>query len=323
MQPTNRHNFDSIERHTYGVDPIEAIQPGYDDTDRMEVIRRDIQWVDKILTGDRTISDRERTELYDMGINLRLDWLYSEHGGRSASLNEFLPVIKEAESFFKQAADHAYERHKQHPQDFWKVQTKILDLHAYEAHRFASDSQTTLKGTDRGQKLFGFSEDLMRGVVADSIRLMKDMGKHIQADTPLGQDARGAIYEQMLVTYARQQSYEAQNFDTVFVRSALRREDEPWNGHVYPKRGFDVVISAEDHLRLLQAKNHRNSDQYAHPIEKVADEHFGDTMDNMPRYLADFALLVDNPSDPHLTPHLNRARRDLDEVFGSQLLQAA
>jgi hypothetical protein len=319
MRPASHHSVEDIDQASRSIDAIEAVGAEFDDQQRVLELAEDIERIDEIFDTDPTLTQRERTELYDMGINLRLDWLYAEHGGRKLTLTEFVDKSKQTEAFLQRAATHAYEQHDKHPQAFWAVQMKVLDLRAYEAHRFAADSQTTLKDTDQGRKLFGFSDDMMRSVVGESIRLMADIDKRATGDTELAQDARGVLYEHMLLTYARQRSYETQDFDTVFIRSALSREDRPWNGHAYPKRAFDIVISSEKGNRLLQAKNYQNSDEYAWPIEKVQDDDFGQTLDDVPNYLRDFQLLLDNPTDPNLVPQLDAARHRLDNAFGTQL----
>jgi hypothetical protein len=275
-----------------------------------------------MLATDSSLTATERRELNDMGINLRLDCLYAEHGGRDLPMQQFVAETKHAEAFIGRAAKEAFEGHDKQPQAFWKTQVKLLDLRALAAHRYAADSQTTLKDTPNGQKLFGFSQDIMKSVISDSIRLMKDMDKFAHGHTETAQDARGSLYELMILTYARMKHYEDQDFDKVFVRSALSREDEPWNNYAYPRRAFDIVIERDGKEPvLLQAKNHDSEKQYEWPIHKVQDTHFGRTMDNLPKFIMDFSLLLDNPTDPLMKAPLLKAERRLDEVFGHQIGQ--
>jgi hypothetical protein len=320
MQPENRSAYNAIEEDFRAQDPLETVVPGYDDEQLAKATREDIGRIDSILDTDTSLTAVERRQLNDMGMNLRLDWLYAESGGRSLPMQQFVGETKHAETFIKKAAAEAYEVHDKHPQDFWQTQVKLLDLRAFAAHRYAADSQTTLKGTPNGQKLFGFSQDIMKSVISDSIRLMKDLDKFAHGSTETAQDARGSLYELMILTYARMKHYEDQDFDKAFVRSALSREDRPWNKHAYPKRAFDIAIEREgEEPILLQAKNHNSDKEYAQPIRKVQDTQFGRTMDNLPKFIMDFSLLLDNPTDPLMKAPLIKAERRLDEVFGTQI----
>jgi len=321
MQPRNQETFDQIEAETRGLDPIEvATDERYDDAALVEQTQRDIERIDTILATDDTITPREQSELYSMGCNLRLEWLYAKHGGGSADKTEFDARWDEANGFFGRAIRRAGERKDRFPNDYWEVALKHLDLRAAQAHRNARESQTTLRGTEAGRQVWALADSQMQGIIMDSTRLMSEMLGRAEGPTRNAQDTRGKLYETMLLTYARLETYEDESFDTTLVRSALDREDRPWDGHAYPKRSFDLVIdSGEKGKRLIQAKNYNNDDEYAAPIQKVEDTHFASTMRDGQRIVASFLLVAGNSANPNLQGHIDRAHRHLDMVFGPQL----
>lgn len=319
MQNENQRAVKQIDYEVRHLDPIETVSESFDDHDMVGLLKHDIARIDEILEGDTTLTRREKQELYRMGCNLRLDWLYAEHGGRELPLNEFSAAWDETNAFFARAGGLAQETRRHDPNYFWDVALKHLDLRALQAHRNAEESQTNLKGTAVGQKVWALADNQMKGVIRDSVRLMEDMQRYADSHTELAQDARGKLFETMLITYARLDTYESEEFDNVFVRSALDREDHPWNEYAYPKRAFDIVIQSGREATLLQAKNHKNNDQYAKPIHKVEDRHFGETLHNLPKYIAEFRLIISNPTDPLAQPALNRAHEELDEAFGKYI----
>ena len=321
MNPNNSSSLQIIEQEFNSKDPLDITEIKSEDSDRLEIVASDFARVNTILETDSTLTKKEKHELYELGTSLYLDWLYADEGGRALPLPAFITKVKEAESFIKKGSEETLARHDRHPQDFWDMQTKMLDLKAYTAHRYAQDSQTTLKGTPQSEKLFEFSQDIMKSVLTDSIKLMKDMEKVSMGNRERDQDARGALYEVMLLAYLRLGTYQNQTFDEVFVRSALSREDHPWNNYVYPKRAFDIVIQKPDGFDLIQAKNHKNNEEYQSPIHKVVDPHFGETLRKLPRYINEMVLLIDNPKDPGMQLPMNNAQQQLDDVFGSQLHQ--
>lgn len=319
MQPENTREYRQIERYLRSYDPLATTEEGYDDSELAQNARIDIARVDGMLATDPTLTAKERNELYLMGGNLRLDWLYANSGGTMATLEDFNNQVAEANDFFIKGGKEAMQSHEQHPQRLWGLTIKHLDLLALSAFRNAQDSQDILKGTVQESTAWTLADNQMKSVLHRSVGLMRDMQHYAVGDTDMAQDTRGLLYETLLVGYARLQTYENESFDKVFVRSALDREDRPWNGHVYPKRSFDIVINEPQGNRLLQIKNYDNHDEYAVPIEKITAEKFAHTLHNLPRYTADFDLLIRNPSDPHLREQLNAAGRRLDQEFGSKL----
>lgn len=200
---------------------------------------------------------------------------------------------------------------------------KGLDLLGYRAHRALKESQTTLRGTPSGENVRALANKGMEVALRQSARLMKDMEVTANMDGKLGEDTRGLLYELMVTTYARYQTFDRENFDDVFVRTALSREDRPWNGHVYPKRSFDIVIDDGSNTRYLQAKTYNNTDEYAAPIEKVMDKRFHRTRADLRKYVADFNVLVTNSPDPNAQSRIQAAGRELDRVFGAMLDEAS
>lgn len=317
MQPQNQHEFRAIEAEVRHIDPLESVQPGYDDAPLVQLAERDIERIDGILEHDGTLTNHEYRELYDMGTNLRLDWLYAKRGGQQAESAPFLAKAKETEGFIERGLRQAEQYGK--PQDTWALTIKQFDLRTTVAHRFAHDVQTVQRGNPNADKIWDTADRMNQRILHDSVQLMRQMEAVSTGEGTLAQDARGMLYELMLLTYARWQVYERQDFDTSLVRSALSREDRPWNQHVLPKRAFDMVIADAASTQLLQLKNHHNDDVYAAPIQKVEDEHFHDTLENLPTYLKDFQLLVQNQASPHLRERYNEAANRLDAVFGAQL----
>lgn len=321
MQPDNQREYDHIEKELRTQDPLSTIEHGL----RHEVVadlRHDTQRIDDILATDETLNRHEKSELYEMGVNLRLDWLYAADGGRNAPLSVFQKEANETEEFINQAKHHAAEKFKNNPTVMWDLQTKWLDLETYHAHRLLKASQTTLKDTQAEGKVRELANLRMERVMRSSAVMMRDMQRYMKGVGSLAQDTRGMLYEHMLTTYARYQTYDAENFDEVFVRTALSREDRPWNKHAYPKRAFDIVIETKEGTRLLQAKNHDNDDEYADPIEKVKDTSFGHTMNDMDSFIKDFNILVMNTGDIKMRERTQQAGRHLDAVFGAQLAAA-
>lgn len=318
MQPDNKHEYDLIEAKQRHLDPLSEVPEAYVDS-----ITSDINKIDDILASDETLTYREKTELYTMGINSRLDWLYSESGGKEMQFSEFEAAAKDTEGFMAMAEKHTAGREGFDPTDAWAVRIKALDLTAYRAQRYLKESQTTFKDTPKEPQLREFANSKMQTALRGATHLMRSMEARAHGDGRLAQDSRGVLYELMMTTYARYQTFDQENFDEVFVRTALDREDRPWNGHAYPKRSFDIVIEAGENTQFLQTKNYNNTDEYAHPIHKVQDTRFGRTLHDLKKYVADFNILVGNSGDPHVRDRVSRAGRELDDVFGIQLAEAS
>lgn len=323
MQPENRQEYRQIEQELRTQDPLSTIEYGVS-SEQADVLRQDIGRIDEILATDKTLSYTEKQNLYDMGINLRLDWLYAENGGKNLDFPRFEAEAKESVEFFAKAAEHAHERRENDPTILWNVQTKLFDLEAFRAHRYLKESETTFKGLPQAAKAREAANLKMEKVLRASAAMMREMEPIAHGEGDLGSDTRGLLYEHMITTYARYQTFAAENFDDIFVRTALSREDRPWNGKVTPKRSFDVVIDTPEGTRLLQAKNYDNQDEYAAPIEKVKDLHFGETLHDMRDYIRDFNILVSNMgvSDDRIRERTEKAGSRLDFVFGQQLAEA-
>lgn len=323
MQPENKRALDGIEGYARRLDPLETVMDDYDDSDLAAGSLEDIARIDEILATDSSLTPLERHKAYEAGVDARLDYLYAKNGGMSLPLPQFAHKANQFEQFMKDASSQALKHYDRHPQDYWALQAKYLDLRTLAAHRFAADAQTTLQGTPAGEKLFGFSKDVMRSVLDDSMDLIVKMEKKSRGDSERAQDARGALYEMLLLTYSRMKVIKGEGqLGTVLVRSALEREDRPWNDHVYPKRAFDIVIKSPEQIRLLQAKNHQNNDEYEWPIQKIEDRHFGLTLENIPRHIMDLNLVLDEgvkQKDPLMQVPQMKAEQRLDEVFGRQL----
>ncbi|CAN5343732.1 hypothetical protein BH09PAT4_BH09PAT4_08830 [soil metagenome] len=323
MQPENKIALDGIESSTRRLDPLETVLDGYDDTELARASLDDITRIDEILATDDDLSPLERHKAYEAGVDARLDYLYAKNGGMALPIPQFAQKANQFEKFMTEASAQALKRYDRHPQDYWALQAKYLDLRTLAAYRFAADAQTTLRGTPDGERLSGFSKDIMRSVLHDSMDLIVKMEKQSHGEKEVAQDARGALYEMLLLTYSRLKVIKGEGqLGTVLVRSALEREDRPWNGHAYPKRAFDIVIKSPDSLRLLQAKNHQNDDEYEWPIQKIEDRHFGLTLENIPRHIMDLNLVLDDKvkeKDPLMQVPQLKAERRLDEVFGRQL----
>lgn len=324
MQPDNRREYRSMETELRAQDPLSTIERGIG-PEQTDVVARDIDRIDTILETDKTLSFTEKRQLYDMGINLRLDWMYSDDGGKNLDFPQFEARAKEAVGFINKAAEHAHHRKENDPTLLWNVQTKLFDLEAFRAHRYLKESETTYKGLPQAAKAREAANLKMEKVLRASAAMMRDMEPIAHAEGDLGSDTRGLLYEHMITTYARYQTFADENFDEVFVRTALSREDRPWNGKITPKRSFDVVIETAEGTRLLQAKNYNNQDEYAAPIEKVKDLHFGETLHDMRDYIRDFNILVANMgvSDDRIRERTEKAGTRLDRVFGQQLADAS
>jgi hypothetical protein len=318
MQPSNLSDLHNIEHDQRVLDPIETIEHD-SNPDRLGLLRDDIGRIDYMLSTDSTLTYSEKKELYDMGINLRLDWLYAEKGGVSLSFPQFEAEAKDIQQFITRAEEHVTSRRTMDPSDVWDIRIKNFDLTSFRAHRYLRESQTTLRGTKAGEQARTLANSKMQGALHGALAMMDEMQKVANGEGQLAQDTRGTIYELMITTYARYKTYENENFDAVFVRTALEREDRPWNKHAYPKRSFDVVIDAGKRIALLQTKNYDNKDEYAKPIRKVKDPKFGNTLDDIHRYIADFKYLLSDHNDPSAQPLLQKASRDLDKIFGTQI----
>lgn len=323
MQPENRQDYRQIETQIRTQDPLSTIEYGVD-TAQTNVLRTDIGRIDEILATDETLSYTDKRKLYEMGINLRLDWLYAEQGGKNLDFPQFEAEAKEAVTFLGKAAEHAASRKEQDPTILWGVQSKLFDLEAFRAHRYLKESETTFKDLPQAAKAREAANLKMEKVLRNSAVMMRDMEPFAHAEGELGSDTRGLLYEHMITTYARYKTFAAENFDEVFVRTALSREDRPWNGKITPKRSFDIVIDTPEGTRLLQAKNYNNEDEYAAPIEKVKDLHFGETLHDMRDYIKDFNILVANMgvADDRIRERTEKAGIRLDQVFGRQLAEA-
>lgn len=326
MQPKNIATVREIDTRNRQMDPIETAVGGHDDAELAGLAKRDIDRIDTIFDNDPTLTQAEQHELYKEGCDLRLDLLYAGSGGGSLELSEFNSQLEDSKKFFDRALDQSKQlpadrpgQRESYPQSFWDIDLKQLDLRSLQAYRNAHEAQTTLRGTPAGQNAWNFATNQLKGVLADSVKLMSHMSGLAEGDSQLAQDARGKLYETMLLTYARIKTYEDETYDEVFVRSALSREDRPWNNHATPRRAFDMIVQAGRKKTLLQAKNYRNYTAYAQPIRKVTDEHFGQTLDHIQRYISSFKLVIANPSDPHLKVPLTKAADRLDQAFGKEI----
>lgn len=319
MKPENNSSLRRIESERLHLDPLETSQDDFDDRDLLERANWQKNRIDNILQKDETLSWEDKNKLYRQGCEIRLEWLYAKHGGASLDHNQFNDSWDEANKFFIAAGRHAAERRDHEPQAYWDLTAKYLDLRALQAHRFSQDAETTLKGSSEQQKARNVADEQMKGVIKDGVRLMHSIAKFSNGPTELASNARGKLYELMLINYTRLRIFEDDTYGQIMVRSALQREDEPINGYAYPKRAFDMVIQNGHHNTLVQAKNHDDTTRYKAPIIKIEDHNFHKTLKNMPQHLKDFRLLVANSSDPHTQHILEQAHRQLDGVFGRQL----
>ena len=319
MQPDNIRQFNAMERYSRGQDPIETNGKNFDDRELAQHAVSDISRIDQILNSDISLDAQERHELYLMGCNRRLEWLYAKNGGKTASLSEFTSEISRSNEFFVRAGKDASATADQHPERVWDIRLKHLDLVALLAHRNAHDSQTTLRGTPQEGAAWTTAENQMYTLLRKSINFMYDIAQSTQGRDWLAQKARGTLNEVLLITYKRLKTYEDQTFGDTFVRSALDREDEPWNRYAYPKRAVDIIIEEKNRRRLIQAKNYDNRDEYAHPIEKIVDSDYGTTRDKLDLYIADMRIVIENPSDSRMQARLDASAKRLDAVFGAKL----
>lgn len=317
MQPDNRREYRVIEEDLRSYNPIETVEVSFDDTELVSSLQHDIGRIDHILESDHTLTYEEKADLYEMGVNLRLDWLYAKHGGKSLDMAPFEVEAKSAEEFIKRAEEHAKKREHVNPLALWQLQIKELDLGALRTHRYLKESQTTLKGTPGEARVRDIANANMQQILHASAALMKRMEPEAHGEGQLGRDTRGVLYELMLTTYARFQTYEEESFDEVFVRTALSREDRPWT-NANPKHSFDIVIERPTEAELLQAKNHKNSEIYQAPIRKVSDPTFGRTLSDLRSYVDAFHILTDNSVKPD-DPRTILANRRLRATFGKHL----
>ncbi|MEO6761202.1 MAG: hypothetical protein ABI220_02380 [Candidatus Saccharimonadales bacterium] len=273
----------------------------------------------EVLESTEELSLADERGVYRSGCDNYLEIVYRDQANGSEG-TQFSADWDEAQSFFARALEHAEQSDGQNPQHLWEIRVKYLDLRAMQAHVNARDSQTVLRGTEAGKNGWALAEHQMRGVLTDSLPLMRSMAKFASGTDKLASDARGKLYEVLMVAYARMQTYEDQTFDTTFVRSALGREDSPLNDHVEPRRAFDMVIESPGMpTRLIQLKNHDSKIDYAYPIEKVQDVNFRHTRSHLPQYISDYGLLLQNSADPKVKPYIDRAAKELDEAFGKGL----
>lgn len=321
MQPTNRIAVSQIETDQYTKDPLETIEHGLMDQE-LSSLRKHIERIDRVLDTDKSLTYDDKMRLYKLGADMRLDWLYAEHGGKQLEFARFEAEAIEAATFFGRAANHAKQKEKTNPIDSWGIHMRALDLTAYRAHRYLKESETTFKGTQDAKILRNFADSKMQQSLSGSVSLMRQMETFAHGEGMLARKTRGTLYELMLTTYSRYGTYDREDYDQVFVRTALTREDAPRNNHTYPKRGFDIVIESAANTTLLQAKNYDNTDEYATPIYKVVDTRFGRTLHDLRDYVADFTILTANSSDPLTRERTEKAGRRLDAVFGTQLHDA-
>jgi hypothetical protein len=122
MQPDNKIELRHIESELRHQDPLGTIERGIG-SEQTAAVWEDIRRVDTILDSDQTLSFKEKQELYDMGINLRLDWMYSKYGGKQLDFPQFEAQAKAATEFFDKAMEHAHERQSHDPTIAWNVQT--------------------------------------------------------------------------------------------------------------------------------------------------------------------------------------------------------
>lgn len=322
MHPQNTATLKDIVRVNRELDPIAVVQEEAKPIDS-DAMTHDIGKIDHILLTDRTLRFEEITQLYREGVDLRLDRIYT-NDALGTPLRDRVTYLKEAIAFSEAAQQHLDDRKAtplDHPQERWAVQIKMLDLQAYTAYAFAKDAETTLKNTAEGEKLFGLAESQLKTVLFSSLRLMNEMSRAAtsRVNEKLASDARGSLYEALLVAYSRLKTYEAQTIDRVFTRSALTREDKPHNNYVNPKRSFDLAISTDGIARLIQAKNHLNHEDYAPPIEKIYDPQYHKTLDRLPTLIDDFRIALENNPHPSMKNRTDVAYSRLENVFGRHL----
>lgn len=319
MAPENERNLTDILTERRTVDPIEGLNPVM----RHPIGRLALQEmavIDKTLQEDDTLTGSDSEWLYRQGCDARLDSMYVATAAGTLSQTQFSRIWDKANGFFKKALADAKE---QGAQDYlWDIAIKRLDLWSLQAYRNAHDAETTLQGTSDGTKAWALAESQVQGVLADSVRIMRGMLRHAHGDDERSSRTRGTLFELLVVSYARLKTYEDETFGQTFVRTALDREDRPYNRHVVPKRAFDIAIEQQGKMpRLLQLKTSMHDESaYAEPIEKIQSANFHELMNNLPRYVRDFSLVLENPSDPSKRADLNAAYDRLDQAFGSQLV---
>lgn len=320
MLPSSQKALSVTENRIFRIDPIDTIQNGYDDPRLLPELTASITTIDDILETDDSLSDYERRKLLLCGRSLRLDMLYAMDQ-RGIDQTEFSAQWDEIGTFLNPTLRLARETRDIDPVFFWRVSVKHLDYLSMQAYRNARESQTTLSGTPEGDMTWILATDQAKSVLRKSTRLMRAIADYSEDET-VGHLARGQLFEVMVLTYLRTKDYEEHALAVRFARSAVEREDKPWNDHVIPKRAIDIVYGGINSVRMLQARNHEDNDEYAEPIKKVTDIRFRKTLGNLNNYLIDFQVIAYHGALNYGRDDTDRARSRLDAVFGVMLDRA-
>lgn len=341
MQPQNKLEMRQMDEWFREEDPIESNKLDFDDTGLAAQAEHDIARINEILETDQSLTPGERRELMQMGVDYRLEWLYADHGGGALSRAELGLHIRETREFINTATEF-FDKNPPKPEQidyYWNLRMKALDFRTFSAQQIARDAESlkandpngTKTDTPESTRARNAADAAMAGVIKSSAGLMEQMlplarSRRQEAgggETAEGMSAsrtRGSLYEVMLLTQARMQTYEDQSFDTIFARSALSREDAAHTaklGYHGPSHNVDIVIdySGTRPNRLIQAKNYNNGTEYEYPIEKIEDEHFGRTMSQAPKIVKWFRIAAENSVTGSETNKIGTPKQELDSAL--------
>ncbi len=313
MNPTTS-SLTKIDRQLRGLDPIQSNSGRYNDHYLLVLLQHGIESLGHEIDTAK-LSPGQKLMYYYEGCNYWLDWLYAEHGGSRLDSAAFSGKWEEAHKFFTQARALATTRKKSQHELVWDLEVKYIDLLELRAYHEQLLCDTKLDCSHVSTAVID-----MRVVLTQSLELVKDIAPYVERRNDLAKIARGLLFELLLVTYLRLKAYREEQIGRVLIRTALDREDRPWNNHAFPKRGFDIVLSGPEKTRLFQIKTYHTEDEYAFPIKMIEAEHYAGIIDNLEKIIDNFALLIDKTSQ-QTSNRQNEAEQELDALIGTEILE--
>lgn len=332
MEPKNTQEFIKISSSVRGADdPIESARPKdqQDAAERAKRLLGFIDTVDEIRSSDQDINNPnygnslpEKSSLNLLKLELELDYIYSKNDAGDIDLSDFNANAKELFNFIDTALSEMDPGDKINE---WRIRTKQLDLLAFSVYRNAKESRTTLKDTPFAKMVYDLSTEDMKALVGyKTVALLNEMRYHTAHNLPEAQKTRGMIFETLVIGYARLQTLLDGTFDSIFIRSALDREDNYkypdglWPSDGQPRRTFDLLVHNDDENtnKLYQLKNNEyDGKTYIEPIVLIKGHNFGDIIKDLPLIIVAFHDIVKNLGNDSGQTQINVDKEDLDSIF--------
>jgi hypothetical protein len=340
MYVESETKLNAVEERLRSIDPLRIVLKQDDEEQFACETGQDIQALDGVLSDDPTITTEQRHNLVTLGCNLRLDWMYSDAGGKALDHQAFTRKWNRMDEFFRLARRDAFRSKEEDPRYLWEITSKTLDLHALMAYRNAHEARTTLAGTPQAELAWQKGGDQLRNVILNGAQFMMILRRHINYDGPSYEQQQhrkksvGTEGEAMSMNYVRLLTYLDNSFGDVFPRLALEREDRHRpTDKTAPKRAFDIVIQGVHSAMLWQvksagttaeesAKNRRPKDRgvvYEAPIRPILLEYFNEVRQQIPEYAAAFRTVVNNPQGVTTIPEVAAASNRLNNRFAEEI----